>query len=438
MELVINSITFAMFIRLCGLILTVAFAVPALGAGPVQPRDVIGQRYAGFRIPGTPILFRYTAGDSTAGATFSRTSTATYTDASGVIQTAASGVLRDAHYVGGVRTTLMEGSRTNLLLRSQEIGIAPWATELFSGATVTLDSTTATSPSGASNASRYTVGSTGTGYIKQEGFSTALSGDMTFSIWARRVSGSGSITLQIQKSGGDFATYGSTSITGTISSSWQRFSTSCNKPADGNAPRVGLLVAAGQTIEVWQGQFEAGAFASSPIPTTAATVTRAADSLSFPFTHPPQEMSVYVRFVDGGSGSTAATIRVVHVGGPTATTAPRISLARSANLTDGYVFVHHNAVNQTAISGVQPSVGTTVELIGQLSTAGAPTMLSSVNGGVITSVSGPATPLAPTWSQNTLNIGQYAAADSHFGAFRDIVIVKGTRDMSYMRGRVAP
>lgn len=66
------------------------------------------------------LAFAYAAGDSLAnlGATFTRASTATYIDSNGVLQTAATGVARDGHYIGGVRTLLLEGQRTNSFLNS--------------------------------------------------------------------------------------------------------------------------------------------------------------------------------------------------------------------------------------------------------------------------------------------------------------------------------
>src|SRR5687768_2902317 len=68
--------------------------------------------------------FEYSPGDSAAAATFTRASTATYRDSGGGIASVASGALRDAHYAYDgstyVRSILLEESRTNLLVRSQE------------------------------------------------------------------------------------------------------------------------------------------------------------------------------------------------------------------------------------------------------------------------------------------------------------------------------
>jgi hypothetical protein len=70
-------------------------------------------------VAGAPgALFRYVAGDSLAGATFTRASAATYRDVGNVRQSAISGVARDGHYIGGRRHVLLEQQRTNLLLNS--------------------------------------------------------------------------------------------------------------------------------------------------------------------------------------------------------------------------------------------------------------------------------------------------------------------------------
>lgn len=63
-------------------------------------------------------LLRYACGDTMPSESFTRGSTATYKDVNGVRQTAAINAKRDAHYIGGVRTTLLEGARTNHFLNS--------------------------------------------------------------------------------------------------------------------------------------------------------------------------------------------------------------------------------------------------------------------------------------------------------------------------------
>jgi hypothetical protein len=70
--------------------------------------------------PSSATILRYTPGDSLTGQSFTRASSATYMDVNGVMQTAASGVLRDAHYIGGIRHTLIEPTRTNSMWYSMQ------------------------------------------------------------------------------------------------------------------------------------------------------------------------------------------------------------------------------------------------------------------------------------------------------------------------------
>src|SRR5690606_29621558 len=53
-----------------------------------------------------------------------------------------------------------------------------------------------------------------------------------------------------------------------------------------------------QTAIIHHVQHEVGAVATSPIVTTTAAVTRAADVLTFPWLHAPQAMTGYLRFVE--------------------------------------------------------------------------------------------------------------------------------------------
>lgn len=64
------------------------------------------------------VLFKVTPSNIPAGSTFTRATTATYKDIGGTRQTAGINVLRNAHYIGGVPTILLEGASTNHFLNS--------------------------------------------------------------------------------------------------------------------------------------------------------------------------------------------------------------------------------------------------------------------------------------------------------------------------------
>src|SRR5690606_24562614 len=66
-----------------------------------------------------------------------------------------------------------------------------------------------------------------------------------------------------------------------------------------------------QTAIIHHVQHEVGAVATSPIVTMTAPVTRAADVLTFPWSHPPQAMTGYLRFVELGAVAMTGASRVL-------------------------------------------------------------------------------------------------------------------------------
>src|SRR5690606_3743682 len=54
-------------------------------------------------------------------------------------------------------------------------------------------------------------------------------------------------------------------------------------------------------VYAWGAQREASSVATSYVPTTASTVSRAADALTCPWPHAPQAMTGYLRFIELGA-----------------------------------------------------------------------------------------------------------------------------------------
>jgi len=219
-------------------------------------------------------------------ASFTRASTATYIDPlDGLLKTAAIDTPRFERMADGGVGLLVEGSSTNLLLQSAAFDTTSWT----KGAGATVTANTGTAPDGTATADKITFpDGANVPYIYQ--IPTASTWDnrtFTFSMWIRRVSGSGTITIRIGDAGEADST--SKDITASLTTSWQRFyiTTTYNAGTTNNnsvwvfrSGSVGL-----DEIEVWGAQLEELPFASSYIPTTTAAVTRAADdfSISLPF-----------------------------------------------------------------------------------------------------------------------------------------------------------
>jgi hypothetical protein len=171
---------------------------------------------------------------------------------------------------------LLEPQRTNLGLQSEDLSSASWLKG--TGVTITTDNTI--SPSGVQNADRVS-GATGTGTwasANTVGSSTSslLSNTLyTATIYLRSSTTSSQVTFRLR----DQSTGLENQIVCNLTSSWQRFELSRTTGAATTALAV-ILTTATADFFAWGRQLEAGAYATSYIPTTSASVTRNADVIS--------------------------------------------------------------------------------------------------------------------------------------------------------------
>lgn len=378
----------------------------------------------------------------------------------------ASGQLRHRHYVLNPntslyeRTTLIEGQRTNLVLRSENFGTT-WtangsptrsaAAHTASGVTLDL-----IGDDDAGAAESYSQNITFTGdAVKavsvhmRAGTSPSASGNMVRlrdnTAAADRllatITWSGGVPSVVMSTGTHLGTvllaggvyrflFQSTSVTAANTNTLYCYGATTNVTTTGNVYAGGV-------------QAENAPVPSSYIPTTSATVTRSADVPYLPFTAPPQAMTAYVRMFEFGTSRYAAdagvAARVLHIGLTSATTDPRLALV-AENSTGRYQVLHDNgtALASSAFSsGSAPSIGALVELRATLGADGAVRIHRSVNGAAeesATASSAPSGGLAAAWAGERLYLGTSpAAAAPGFNAFTHVRIERGSQSLATMR-----
>jgi hypothetical protein len=351
-----------------------AIAVPHLKpivAPPRWAKDELWRKAQA--VPSLDLNFASTKSlvDATTGAelvTFTRTSDGTATNSLGNLIVVPANTPRFDHdpMTGESLGLLVEEQRTNLLLSSEEFNSASWVAS--AGVTVTADSSQG-SPSAFSQV--YRIDYSGANLNFSQGV-TGVSG-LTYTL-----------SIYIKGTAGKTIRLSSANMTGatnfTLTGGWQRISITGTSSATNL--NFGLSTFGGvtaRTIYVTAAQLEAGAFATSYIPTGASAVTRAAslgDLISSAIAN--NIRSFYVEFRSPAVG----TRGVVSLNDNTAN--ERASVITSG--TDPRLVVHDGGVEQANINGGTVSAGVRTRIAVRLNEND---FAISINGGaVVTDTSG--------------------------------------------------
>lgn len=258
---------------------------------------------AGGYIPTSPLaalLLDFTSGTLDPRITFTRSTTATFTNSAGLIATAAINAARFDYdpVTLAPKGLLIEEQRTNLLTYSEQFDNAAWTKTGMS-----ISSNTAAAPDGAMSADTFTNTAGTISVIGQTRTVTPSStADYYASIFVKADSVS-SVTLNCYyvgntednvsfnlETGATVISSGTPTeiISQSFGNGWRRIGFRIARDSTGLKTlldtRLWVRTRAegviGDTAYLWGAQLEAGAFATSYIPTVASQVTRAADSAS--------------------------------------------------------------------------------------------------------------------------------------------------------------
>jgi hypothetical protein len=254
---------------------------------------------AGLPAGNTFTLDLMTPGTLDPGITFTRASIGTYFDVNGIVQTAASGAARwdydpVTHVIRGL---LIEEQRTNTALWSGDFTQVTWGK-----ASCTLAAGTA-GPNGATTGSGIIINSGVVGYLTQV-ITPTVGTSYTMSVFAKAGTQVTSTLLMpgawwadainraavFNLSTGQMTQVAGGTAVGSIvpiGNGWYRISlTATPDTANNGSFQFMRAPVNGDGVSVfyyaWGGQIEIGAFPTSYIPTTTATVTRAADAATMP------------------------------------------------------------------------------------------------------------------------------------------------------------
>jgi hypothetical protein len=372
--------------------------------------------------PAATFALNFLTGGLDPAVTFTRSTTATFVGSNGLIQSAAINEPRFDYdpVTLAAKGLLIEEQRTNLLVRSEELDNAAWTK---SAVTITANATAA--PDGTSTADKLTpdvtlathfagqtvtttaVAHTYSAYLKAGGYSWAI-------LYASGVNQGVYFDLANGVVGSSFIGAPTSSSITPVGNGWYRCSITFTATT-GTAARV--YASSANTVStfagdgtsgifIWGAQLEAGAFATSYIPTVASQVTRSADVATMTGTnysswYNPSEGSLVAEFTF--LPRTLSGTAVIAYNGSSNGRWSYLSSA-SARMNDG---------TNTAVAGNITTPTAVNKTASALSSAG---MAISLNG----AAPGTSAYVGTFGSQNALDIGQQSGAASINGHIRQI------------------
>jgi len=400
-------------------------------------------------------LFRYQSGQSIAakGGTFTNASAngvPSYIDSGGVVRFVNTNTLRDQHYIGGVRTTLIEGARTNQCLQSSDMTQAVWV----KGASSALKNVTGPDAVASSACTLTEDGTNAAHSVSQGSLTITASATQPFSIFLKA---NGRTNCRVYLvNGADFVGVTVNLVAGTavgftggagvfnyahitaLANGWFRieFSGRINVASTTATAQLDMAAVAGTYSYQGDGvsgmliygadQEKDGIFATSVIQTGAASVTRATDAFSLPYPITPRSLTLYAKFFNLGTFQTGSTNGVVAIGG--AANQGLCIFNSGANAQ-----VLHRTASDVTSSAAYPNQFDVVEHRGLMNPDGSVLFGQTLNAGAeaVGATSG-ANAILAAWVAATLFIGDRNGV-AGFAAFQSVKILAGVQSLARCR-----
>jgi hypothetical protein len=370
-----------------------------------------------------------------------------------LLAAAAAGVARSAHYIvptGGtqpIQTLLLEPARTNLCIRSEEFN-----TWTQTNATVTADAIAA--PDGTMTADLLTASSNTAGRVRRD--VTLAASEACASVYLKQgTSLNTRVAIRDNGAGVDrhsvnviwsagVPTLSTQTGSGTLypveslRDGWYRILFSATGIVAGtNEVRINPDYNLGTgTVYAWGAQVENAVVPSSYIPTAANTVQRNADNLYFPFTAPPQALTVYVRGV-AREFPPANARPLIAVGTSVGIGSGTNNQLHLTGRTDGRFRAVYNVGGTEVLAqpaaNTAPALGDLAEFRVGITSDGRAMIGQSVNNGAeLTAMSATALGFPTDWNQPRIALATSSATATMF-AFTHVLVAAGEQSLSTMR-----
>ena len=203
---------------------------------------------------------------------FARTSVATRLDKNGLVEEVATGIPRLDYENGSCPELLLEPTRTNICLRSEEFENASW----IDNSQMTVTANTSVSPDGTKNADKIVYVDNGTDGTVTQNITVADATKYELSIWMKGQKGGEKVRIDFSST-----TAGTNGTEVTLTSKWVRYTENLLSDATARGFSIRCLTGSNdQTFYTYGSQLELGDYGTSYIKTTTVSVTRATETLN--------------------------------------------------------------------------------------------------------------------------------------------------------------